>query len=937
MNTRLSWNEIRRRATVFAKRWEGKGYEKGDTQGFYQELFDCFGMPVRRVASFEEPVKKLGNKRGFIDLFWKGMLLVEQKSKGRDLAAAKTQALDYFPGLEDDELPRYLLVSDFQTFELYDLDKGTDVRFTLQELPKKVQQLAFIVGAEKREFKDQDPVNIRAAEVMGRLHDALKASGYSGSHLERFLVRLVFCLFADDTGIFDERDAFTDLIEQRTKPDGSDLGALLSQLFDVLNTPVNERQTNLDEDLARFPYINGGMFADTLKIPSFDSEMRKRLIAACRFDWSLISPAIFGSLFQSVMSPEERRKTGAHYTTEQNIMKVIQPLFLDALQSEFGDIQARKDARRWKDLRGFHQRLSHLRFLDPACGSGNFLVIAYRELRDLELKVLLELQHDPTGSGKQMWLAGNDASLVTVDQFYGVEIDEFAVRIAETAMFMMDHIMNNRLSDTFGETYIRIPLIKSPHIVHNDALEIDWASVLPPDQCSFILGNPPFIGAKYQSHAQRAQVRRIASLGKSGGTLDYVAAWFLKAAEYVAGRKIGIGFVATNSITQGEQVGQLWPLLLDQYGLEIAFAHRTFAWGSDARGKAHVHVVIVGLEPQAHCRVTRTLFSYDDIHGDPFASIHKAISPYLIDGSALGNPHLVIAEASKPQNGLPPLVTGSKPIDGGNFILSAEERSVMEGDPRIRQYIRPYIGAKEFLNGGERSILFLGNASPADIKNIPALAERVRLVREFRADRESLPTKQMALTPTQWHITVVPERPFLVVPESSSERREYLPIAWLAPPVVPSNLVRVVLDAELWHFALLTSAMHMAWLRHVGGRLKSDYRYSIGTVYNTFPTPIVDGARKTAVEVLAQEVLDARVPFKSMSLAELYDPDAMPDRLRTAHRKLDREVDKLYRAAPFRSELERATYLLGLYESRAQQLTLGGSAQEIRKRTRLST
>ena len=592
---RLSWNEIRVRAAAFAEEWHDAAREKGETQSFYNDFFHIFGVKRSSVARYEERVKKLDNRSGFIDLFWPGVLLVEQKSAGRDLTKASRQAEDYFDALSEQDRPRYILVSDFQTFELRDLYERERAFFTLADLPRNVEKFGFILGIQKRTFKDQDPVNIQASELMGDLHDALQQSGYTGHDLERLLVRTVFCLFADDTGIFEPRDIFLDFLETRTREDGSDLGLWLSRLFQVFDTPEDKRQKALDEDLARFPYVNGDLFRGPLRIPDFDAPMRQALLDACRFDWTAISPAIFGALFQSVMEPVQRRSQGAHYTTEQNILKVIEPLFLDDLRAEFARLKVRKDTHRRVELHRFQQRLGTLRFLDPACGCGNFLIIAYRELRALEIEVLKELRayRDDAETGE---LDVTALSVVNVDQFYGIEIGEFPTHIAETALWMMDHIMNNRLSLEFGQTFVRIPLTESPHILHADALEADWASLLPSEDCSYVFGNPPFVGAKFQSREQRAQVHRIAALGKTGGTLDYVTAWLLKAGAYITG-PTRIGFVATNSTTQGEQVGQLWPLLFDRYRLEIAFAHRTFAWGSDARGKAHVHVVILGLDP----------------------------------------------------------------------------------------------------------------------------------------------------------------------------------------------------------------------------------------------------------------------------------------------------------------------------------------------------
>ena len=534
-------------------------------------------------------------------------------------------------------------------------------------------------------------------------------------------------------------------------------------------------------------------------------------------------------------------------------------------------------------------------------------------------------------------------SVVEVDQFYGIEIGEFPARIAATALWMMDHIMNNRLSLEFGQTYARIPIEKSPHIRNADALEIDWADVLPPDECSYVFGNPPFRGAKYQSPEQRAQVRRVAALVGRGGTLDYVTAWFICAGDYVrqaqpadGARPPRIGFVATNSITQGEQVAQLWPLLLDHRRLEIAFAHRTFAWGSDARGKAHVHVVIVGLDAADHAPRDRRLFAYEDINGEPLEGRHAVITPYLFDGGALANPHVVVWEESRPINSLPRLVIGSKPIDGGHYILDAPARAeLLAVCSEVAPFVRPYVGSWEYLNGGERYILCLHDAPPELLRREPALRQRVAAVGEFRQRSKSAPTRTLAATPTLYHVNVIPNAPFLVVPEVSSERREYVPIGWLEPPVVPSNLVRVLEGATKRTFALLTSAMHMAWLRHIGGRLKSDYRYSIGLVYNTFPLPpgFAD-ADTSGLDPLAQAVLDARAAHANATLADMYGPDLMPPDLRKAHQALDRAVDRLYRRKRFTSERERVEYLFALYERTQAPLAAEAGVKTQAKRRR---
>ncbi len=924
--SRLSWNQIRANASRLAEEWRDAHYERGETQSFYNDFFQVFGVRRRKVATFEHPVKNLSEgRRGYLDMFWKGVLLVEQKSAGRKLVPAKTQAFDYFPGLKDAELPRYLLLSDFQTFELYDLELGTEVRFPLSELSANVEHFGFILGIEKRVFRDQDPANIEASELMGHLHDALKASGYLGHDLERLLVRLLFCLFADDTGIFEPRDIFTDLIEQRTSEDGADVGQWLAMLFDVLNQPEDERQTSLDEDLKAFPFLNGDLFAERLRVPAFTEVMRRQLLLACRFNWSKISPAIFGALFQSVLDEKERRKQGAHYTTEKNILKVIEPLFLDELRAEFGRLKRRGTKNRREALLTFQNKLASLKFFDPACGCGNFLIIAYRELRELELQVLIELTRGTDEN--QMWLVQTN-----VDQFYGIEIGEFPARIAEVAMWMTDHIANNKISLHFGEVFLRIPLKTSPRIHHADALEMDWNAVLPADECNYVFGNPPFIGAKYQSELQRGQVRRIADLGKTGGTLDYVTAWFIKAGEFARGGIPRIGFVATNSIIQGEQVAQLWPLMFNRCDLEIAYGHRTFAWGSDARGMAHVHVVVLGLSRREDEPKVKRLFTYPDIKGDPVESTHAKLSPYLIDAGNLNDPHIVVREEARPINELPQLIIGSKPIDGGHLIFSEEERAAfLILEPKAEIYLRPYVGAYELINGSVRYILALQDATPAELRAMPYVMERLKRVREYRSKSRSSPTQAISDSPTRFHVNVLPTASFLAVPKVSSERREYAPIAYLDPPVVPSDLLQVLPNASPWLFALLTSRMHMAWLRTIGGRLKSDYRYTIGIVYNTFPLPDITDAQKLRLDAHAKKVLDARARFPDSTLADLYDLTAMPPVLRKAHQTLDLAVDKLYNPKPFTDDRHRAEHLLGRYEAMLSPLLAG--VEPLRKKT----
>ena len=532
----LSWNEIKDRALKFSHEWADESSEDAEAKSFWDAFFNVFGVPRRRVATFEQPVKKSDGHDGYIDLLWRGIILVEHKSRGKNLDRAFQQAKDYFPGLKDRDLPRYILVSDFARFRLYDLEQNAQQEFTIKEFYKNVKMFGFIAGYQTTSYKEQDPANIKAAERMGKLHDKLKAIGYEGHDLEVYLVRLLFCLFAEDTSIF-ERRLFQDLIEQRTAEDGSDLAMRLEQLFQVLDSPQEKRLKNLDEQLAAFPYVNGSLFKERLPMASFHTDMREILLLCCALDWSRISPAIFGALFQSVMDQKLRRNLGAHYTTEKNILKLIRPLFLDELRAEFERVKSQP-----KKLYDFHQRLAKLKFLDPACGCGNFLVIAYRELRLLELDVIRSLY------GKAQSTSIDVAELnilCDVDQFYGIEIEEFPAQIAQTALWLMDHQMNLRVSEEFGSYFVRLPLRKSATIVRGNALQLDWRDIVKAEELSYILGNPPFIGKTYQTAEQKADMERIFHDVKSAGLLDYVAAWYRKAAEYMSNSVVPAGNAGT--------------------------------------------------------------------------------------------------------------------------------------------------------------------------------------------------------------------------------------------------------------------------------------------------------------------------------------------------------------------------------------------------------
>jgi hypothetical protein len=936
---RLSWSEIRARAAAFSECHASAHRETGETQTFYNDFFECFGVNRRQVATYEQRVRNLpGDKQGFIDLFWPGTLIVEQKSAGLDLRKASNQALDYYEGLPEQQRPRYILTCDFQRWHLLDLEEGREWRFLLADLKDNVEAFAFILGVQPRLNRRQSPANVKASQLMGRLHQTLAATGFGGHDLEVLLVRLLFILFADDTRIFNNKDQFLDLVERKTAYDGKDLGRWLGDLFEVLNTPDDDRQTTLDEDLAQFPYINGRLFEERIRIPAFDNAMRTILIDACEFDWGEVSPAIFGGLFESVIDKVTRRKQGAHYTPEEAILRLIGPLFLDDLQAELARAKSLKSGKDEALIR-LQDKLAGLTFLDPACGAGNFLVVTYRELRELERELIKE-RFLRAGMARPRDTDPSKLTRLNVDQYYGIEIDEFPARIAEVALWMTDHIANVRLGDDFGESFARIPLIAAPNIRHGDALEVEWNDVLAAERCSFVLGNPPFVGAKLQSTHQRAQVRALAKLGGSGGTLDYVAAWFIKAGQYAQGGHPRIAFVATNSITQGEQVAQLWPILFHRLRMEITFAHRTFAWP----GRAGVHCVIAGLVRQGSEPENKRLFSYINGKGEPIETRCGWLTAYLF-GVEETKRFSVIAGVSSPLSAEKPLVIGSKPVDGGYLIFEPNERAAtLQIEPEFEKWLRPYIGAEEYINGGMRWIVTMQQASPSEIRSSPTAKERLAKVRAWRSGEmrskkqdESSAIKyrgstslQLAETPTEFHITVIPEKPYLIIPRVTSERRQWAAIGWVAPPAIPSDSTTILCDASLWDFGVLTSTMHMAWLRDIGGRLESRYRYSIGLVYNTFPWPDATLGQRKKIEQLAQAVLDARAMPKNAtsSLADLYDPDTMPAELRKAHRDLDLAVDKLYRARPFTSDRERVEHLFPLYEALVQPTSAAAKANQ---------
>lgn len=895
----LSWNEIKSRAIAFSQEWEHETSEDAEAKSFWDGFFNVFGISRRRVATFEQSVKKADNKQGFIDLLWKGVILVEHKSRGKSLDKAMQQAKDYFPGLKEHELPKYILVSDFQKFKLYDLDTNITTEFILKDFINQVHLFGFIAGYEKRTYKDEDPVNIQAAELMGKLHDKLEAVGYRGHDLEVYLVRLLFCLFADDTGIFD-KGIFWEYIDLHTKSDGSDLAMHIASIFHTLNTPPEKRLTNLDTNLAQFPYVNGKLFEEVLQPAAFDSKMREMFLEACGFDWGKISPAIFGSMFQAVMNPTERRNLGAHYTSEKNIQKLIKPLFLDDLYLELEKVKSNRGK-----LQELHQKIANLYFLDPACGCGNFLIITYRELRNLEIKILQALNKNG-----QQFINIQDIIKVNVDQFAGIEYDEFAVRVAEVAMWLIDHQMNIQVSHEFGQYFFRVPLTKSAKIVHGNSLRIDWETVVDKEKLSFILGNPPFVGAMIMNAQQRNDIDHVFHGEKGIGVLDYVCAWYIKAAKIIENSQIKVGFVSTNSISQGEQVAILWNILFNKYKIKIHFAHRTFKWNNEAKGNAAVHCVIIGF---ANFDIAEKYISdYEDIQGEPLTIKAKNINPYLVDGS-----DTIITNKSFPIANIPLMRFGSMPRDGGNLIFTeTEKEEFIKIEPQAEKWIRPYTGAQEFINGYSRYCLWLVDISPKELKALPEVLKRVNKVKQFRLESKAVSTQKFATTPTLFCQIAQPDTDYLLVPRVSSERRKYIPIGFICKNIIGNDQVLLIPNATLYLFGMLTSEMHITWVKYVCGRLKSDYRYSNTIVYNNYPFPEnVNEKQKQKVEIAAQAVLDTRAKYPDSSLADLYDPLTMPPDLVKAHQILDKAVDLCYRPQPFVSELNRIEFLFSQYEA----------------------
>jgi len=910
--------EIRQRARAFAKSWSGVTSEQANKQPFWDDFFRVFGVQRRQVATYEAIAKRASTGRhGWLDLLLPGQMGVEHKSAGGSLDAAMGQLIDYLPSLPPSEHPWLLVVSDFARFEWKNLDTGASGAFTLEQFPDHLELFWWLAGYQvaHRDYGSEVAANLAATQLLADVYDALLASGYSPAGSREWVTRILFCLFADDAAVWD-RGTFHSYLALHTAPDGHDLGDVISRIFRVLNTAPEQRPGNLDDDLAQFTYINGDLFANDLWPVPGNAEVRRVLLSACSFDWSVISPAIFGSLFQNVMTKRERRQLGAHYTTEQDILRTIRPLFLDDLESELAA------ATTQPKLHAFHDKIAGLTFFDPACGCGNFLVIAYREIRRLETECLRRLAGKQLGIGQRVL---NLAYLckVQVDQFYGIEVEEFPARIARTALYLIDHLENRRVSVEFGEHYIRFPIPAVPNIHIGNALREDWNSVLPAANCDYLFGNPPFAGQKTREADQTADLRHVWGAGFARW-LDYVSGWYRLAANYIAKSETRAAFVSTNSIIQGEQVARVWQTLLNK-NIAIDFAHRTFAWTSEARGKAIVHVVIVGFSVDRQS-TRRIIYDYPDIKGEPVAELVNHINPYL-----LAAPDVLVESSTTPISpSLPPVQYGSKPSDGGHLIVELEE--LPPADDPATKYLRPFIGAQELIHGEQRFCVWMEAPDADAVKHSEWLRNRLAAVRQFRADSTAADTRKLASLPWRFFRTPQPRVPYIAIPRHVSQNREWFTVRYESPDVIASDALFTVVDPDGLLFSILSSAMFTAWLRTVGGRIKSDLRFSGPMVYNTFPLPHLTDDQRELIIAAGKGLVAARENHPSLSLADLYNPLSIPSNILAAHRVIDLAVDRVFTSRGRPSTVtDRMRILFLAYEAMQGRLI---TAEPIKRRRR---
>lgn len=907
----LALNEIRQRCAEFAVNWrDAAGEERQEAQSFVRDLLQAFGITQTKAALYEKRARRSSTGgRGYIDALIPGLCLIEMKSRGKDLVSAERQALDYVDDLSDVEAPRWVITCDFSSFRVLDLfaDEASELEeFGLEDLPRFVDSLAFLAGYQSRSFgtEQQAAASIQAAQLMAELYEALEGSGYDDHSASVFLVRTLFCLYADDAGIW-ERDLFLEFLTSRTTDDGSDLGAQLSVLFQVLNAKPSARNRNIDELMARFPYVNGSVFGETLHIPFFDRSARELLIRACMFNWAQISPAIFGSLFQAVKSKEDRRELGEHYTTESNILKLIEPLFLDELNGRFVD--AFHDA---SGLRKLQRDMGAMRFMDPACGCGNFLIVAYREMRALELKIMMRLQElSVKNAQSEVILDMTDFVKVKMTSFYGIELEEWPATIARTAMFLVDHQANQAMIMGIGSAPEMLPLISSATIHVGNALRTDWHEVVPASENVYILGNPPFIGARLMSATQKEDMALLWPKG-AVGNMDYCTGWHAKAMRYFQNAKRAqFAFVTTNSIVQGVAVADLFEPLLAGEGWRISFAHRTFAWSSEASNAANVHCVIVGLS-KGRQRAAARLFSYSSLKGDPVEHPAGNINPYLVDA-----PNVYIRSQRKVLGDLPAVNFGSMPNDGGGLTFKAEEYSQFMRDETAKKYVRKFVGADELIHDKGRWCLWLEDIEPADLSRSSLLKERVEAVRDHRKKSTRKATQELASTPHLFGEIRQPKTPYLCIPRHVSETRRYFLASRFEPDVICGDANFTASDPDGFLFAVISSSMFITWQRSVGGRLESRLRFSNTVVWNNMPLPPVSDELREKICAAGEVILDVRGEHPERSLSEHYSPLAMSPKLIKAHAALDRLVDKAFGAQKTLSaELDRQEVLMAQYK-----------------------
>ena len=933
MPATLSINAIRERCVKFAYDWSDcVGDEKQDGHEFMRELMKCFGITKRKAISYERRSNRASTGRqGYIDALIPGKALIEMKSAGKDLNKAEEQALDYIHDLADVETPRLLIISDFRRIRIVDLGNdmtttdGIDsgrTEFELSKLPDHVDDLKFLAGYGMVQVgsREQEEASIRAARVMADLYEALDGSGYSDHEASIFLIRTLFCLYGDDAGLW-ERDLFAEFLDTRTREDGSDLGAQLAVLYQTLSTPVECRQSTLDVLIARFPYVNGGIFEERLNIPSFSSAMRDELVRACAFDWSGISPAVFGSLFQAAKPPEARRELGEHYTSETNILKTLGPLFLDELRQKFADHV--HDAKKLTDLR---KELGELRIMDPACGCGNFLVVAYRELRSLDTEILVRIRElelarkDNDEFQATMFFddRGEHAEImVQLDHFFGIEIEEWPARIAQTALHLAHHQANREMERLLGQAPSILPLSTSAHIMIGNALRTDWTQVCPPSPTVRIVGNPPFIGQSMRSEEQTDDLRVVWG-DAYDGYLDYVTGWFIKASQYFHAVPRGgrFAFVSTNSIAQGAPVPALFRPLLEG-GWRIRFAHQTFAWTSEAPGAAAVHCVITGFDRGApHEKARPMLFTYLSPKALPEAVPVDHINPYLVEG-----PDIFVDKRTTPLAPILPTVRfGSKPADGGHLIVEAKDYPRFAADTIAAKYLRPFRMGREVVRGLDRWCLWMDTEDfdPRDIDRSPILKERVRACATFRQGSKKKATVLGAQTAHIFQENHQPSEPYVAIPRVVSETRLFYTAAHLSEEVIAGDQLYTALDPDGFLFGIISSSMFITWQRTVGGHMKSDLRFANKIVWNTLPLPAVSDKQRAAIIAAGQGVLEARAEQPGVSLADMYNPLAMSPSLLKAHRALDRAVDRAFGA---RKALETNEQRLAILFKRYQEMT----------------